>query len=239
MSSTEVITTGVIQIICTTILGLWLKNYLPSYFSQKGKNLADKEDIKELTNSIESVKQEFSHKIESFKSKLSIEQEYIIRHNMEERDAILKYWECISAWNLNIAINKYESYEYDHFFRNPSLFNDLNKCMLNAISAHSILQLKSSNDEILKISRILLQVSILIMNDLSQFQSDVINIPDIDNSHVIFKKYQRDLKLKLDDYHENYNKSSKKFIEVTKKYLSSSLYNYLKTNSNELHLPLD
>lgn len=44
MISSEVVTTGVIQIICTTMFGLWLKNYLPSYFSQKGKNLADKED---------------------------------------------------------------------------------------------------------------------------------------------------------------------------------------------------
>ncbi|HWN95370.1 MAG TPA: hypothetical protein VNT99_10090 [Methylomirabilota bacterium] len=39
-------------------LGFILKNYLPSYFAEKGRNLATKEDIEEITRRIEEVKLE-------------------------------------------------------------------------------------------------------------------------------------------------------------------------------------
>lgn len=41
-------------------LGLLLKNYLPAYATEKGKNLATKEDIEEITRKVEGVKDEFA-----------------------------------------------------------------------------------------------------------------------------------------------------------------------------------
>ena len=35
----------VINVVLTILLGLFIKNYLPSYMDEKGKNLATKEDI--------------------------------------------------------------------------------------------------------------------------------------------------------------------------------------------------
>lgn len=46
------------------IVGYLLKNYLPSYFGEKGKNLATKEDISEITEKIESVRTQYSSAIE-------------------------------------------------------------------------------------------------------------------------------------------------------------------------------
>ena len=40
------------------LIGLFVKNYLPSYMDEKGKNLATKEDIEEITRKTEKVQQE-------------------------------------------------------------------------------------------------------------------------------------------------------------------------------------
>ena len=47
-------------------LGLFVKNFFPSYMDEKGKNLATKEDIEEITRKTEEVQQEFKEKIELF-----------------------------------------------------------------------------------------------------------------------------------------------------------------------------
>jgi len=47
------------------IVGLLLKNYLPPYLTEKGKNLATKEDIEEITNKIERVRSDYASEIEN------------------------------------------------------------------------------------------------------------------------------------------------------------------------------
>lgn len=42
------------------ILFFAIKNLLPSYFNEKGKNIATKEDVEEITTKIETIKQEVS-----------------------------------------------------------------------------------------------------------------------------------------------------------------------------------
>ncbi len=49
----------VIQLFANIILYLLIKGYLNSYLSEKGKNLATKEDIKDITYKIEDVKSIF------------------------------------------------------------------------------------------------------------------------------------------------------------------------------------
>lgn len=53
------------------ILGFVVKNFIPAYFSEKGKNLATKQDIKEITQIIEQVKAELSKDLELLKYELS------------------------------------------------------------------------------------------------------------------------------------------------------------------------
>jgi hypothetical protein len=54
------------------ILGLVLRFYLPSYLEQKGKNLATKEDIKEITEKVEAVKAEYAKQLELDKDAISL-----------------------------------------------------------------------------------------------------------------------------------------------------------------------
>src|SRR5208283_2025350 len=53
------------------VLIFFTKSYLPSYTKEKGKNLATREDIKEITDKIESVKIEHAKELEGIKSQLS------------------------------------------------------------------------------------------------------------------------------------------------------------------------
>lgn len=53
-------------------IGLILKSFLPKYMEEKGKNLATKEDIKEITKNTEEVKEIFNKKIAEFSKELEL-----------------------------------------------------------------------------------------------------------------------------------------------------------------------
>lgn len=81
MDLNEITTIGLIQVVTTTALGYWFKNFYPAYFNQKGKNLADKEDIEDLTNKIENVK-----------SSLDLLKSYKKQHRDEERNCLIEFY---------------------------------------------------------------------------------------------------------------------------------------------------
>ena len=56
----------VLLVVVLFLLGLFLKNHLPSYMDEKGKNLATKEDIEEITKKTEGVQKEFKESFELF-----------------------------------------------------------------------------------------------------------------------------------------------------------------------------
>lgn len=62
---------------------LFLKSYFPKYLEEKGKNLATKEDIEEITRKVESVKAEIEE------NKLIFQQKYQLKHEA-----------CLSALSL-------------------------------------------------------------------------------------------------------------------------------------------
>lgn len=49
----------VVEFVIIVIGALLLKSYLPTYFAEKGKNLATKEDIKDITEKVEAVRAEY------------------------------------------------------------------------------------------------------------------------------------------------------------------------------------
>lgn len=56
----------VLLAVAVFLIGLFVKNYLPSYMDEKGKNLATKEDIEGITRKTEEVQQEFREGFELF-----------------------------------------------------------------------------------------------------------------------------------------------------------------------------
>ena len=58
------------------VVGYMIKNYIPTYMSSKGKNLATKEDIKEITQKQEEVKLEFQKQIQDYNREASFSDKY-------------------------------------------------------------------------------------------------------------------------------------------------------------------
>jgi len=58
----------ILEILILFLIGLFAKNYLPSYMNKKGENLATKEDVEEITRKTEEVQKEFREKFEEFSS---------------------------------------------------------------------------------------------------------------------------------------------------------------------------
>ncbi len=61
-----------ISVIIVGALALWLRTWLPSYLKQKGENAATKEDISGITQKIESVKLDYSTKLEALRSECGV-----------------------------------------------------------------------------------------------------------------------------------------------------------------------
>ncbi|WP_426243433.1 hypothetical protein [Psychrobacter sp. TWP2-1-2] len=82
------------------------RKYLFYYSSEKGKNLATKEDIKEITREIESVKSEYLVELEKFKIELS--------ESLHQKNEvwIMKRNACLKALDLANAI--LSNYEYSN-----------------------------------------------------------------------------------------------------------------------------
>jgi len=91
-------------IIFGIILFFTLKNLLPSYFNEKGKNLATKEDIEDITKKVEKIKSEFIKDIEYIKSDLSYINQSKFSIKASERDALIDTNNKYSEW-LNYLLN--------------------------------------------------------------------------------------------------------------------------------------
>lgn len=66
----------IINVVGWFLLGLFIKKYLPAYMDQKGKNLATKEDIAEITRKTEEVKVLFQKEVAVFSNELTFANDY-------------------------------------------------------------------------------------------------------------------------------------------------------------------
>lgn len=72
MQMTSIEPTSIITVVSVGALALWLRNWLPSYLKRKGENAATKEDIQGITQKIESVKLDYSSKLEALRSEFGV-----------------------------------------------------------------------------------------------------------------------------------------------------------------------
>lgn len=86
----------------TIIGGLWIKSFLPSYMSQKGKNLATKEDIGEITSIVKDIENSFNKELEQFRSDIDFRKTINITLKEAEKDAISNFHGQINEWIYRI-----------------------------------------------------------------------------------------------------------------------------------------
>jgi len=84
-------------------LGLYLA-FFKSYFTEKGKQLAVKEDVEEITEKVEKIKSEFINETEEIKAELEFLTQNKFSLANEERSSILDYFANYSHW-LNTILS--------------------------------------------------------------------------------------------------------------------------------------
>ncbi len=121
------------------------KNLLPSYFGEKGKNLATKQDISQITKLVESVKHDFNIETEKLKSKLNIQVGLIA----EERNAIIDFNEKYYKW-LNILIDSEFGYiDIDSNIELDLYNRKVNQYYIEMCNSESKLNLFATNSELI------------------------------------------------------------------------------------------
>lgn len=73
----------IFHIAITFFLGLYIKNFFPSYMDKKGENLATKEDIAEITRKTEEVQKEFKEGFELFSSDVQFKYDFYFKQYSE------------------------------------------------------------------------------------------------------------------------------------------------------------
>lgn len=100
-----------IQILTAVVIlgvGVILRNLFPAYLKEKGKNLATKEDIEEITQRIEGVKHSNAKSLEEFKGDIWFQQQKI---SWKKEEFILK----IELFKKAIEVtNKYQDQLLNH-----------------------------------------------------------------------------------------------------------------------------
>lgn len=94
---------------------LFIKIYLPSYMDEKGKNLATKEDIQEITRKTEEVHKEFKEGFEFFSSDLQFKYNFYYKQYSElysKLYAIIIQSEYVRHF---ISLTNGQEYSFDEF----------------------------------------------------------------------------------------------------------------------------
>lgn len=111
--------------------------FLKSYFQEKGRNLATKEDVEEITSKIESIKSQVQF---SLQAKLSL--------RAEEHEALVAYYSKYGAWFLGIKDFSLTNVSEDNSERLSELRAELDSLERDFDLATSRMELFVENDDI-------------------------------------------------------------------------------------------
>lgn len=147
LSQDVTIGVGMIIILIITIFFMF-KHFSSGYSSKKGENLADKQDIQELTNKVEEVKSEFASRTEELKAKLGLNVQLELSRTDEIKKILLnmnrvaiEYWTFVRDTDLLI----------DDQSNNTSILKtmgELNKTILSYQKAEAEIELFIDNKEL-------------------------------------------------------------------------------------------
>jgi len=88
---------GAGAVLAALIAFLLIKFYLPSYLAEKGKNLATREDIEDITDKIESVRLQYATLVEELKARHQLRLAAVDRRLQAHQEAFTHWRELMSA----------------------------------------------------------------------------------------------------------------------------------------------
>lgn len=107
---------------------LFYLTFFKSYFKEKGKNVATKEDIGEITGIIEKIKANFTNETEGIKHELQFINQKRMTLLSEERNAILNYYDSFYNYYcqlMTITLSNIDTEGDDDLFKVVALMDKL------------------------------------------------------------------------------------------------------------------
>lgn len=239
--NTEQVITILANATISGVILILLKHFIPSYFAEKAKNLATKQDIGEITRTVESIKLNNNSQLEVLKTELTLlsRNQQIIYD--DERKAIVEFVSSITQFyesniNLPIESNTQESFDYMQL-----RIRDLESDFRSVHIAHGNLKVFCFNDEILKTTYPILSQLIDIKTKTQVSRSKLLSSLRVsriwedtyhkDSSDENFQKFQDSLNEQIRIHEEfrelhqsfsvNYVKEYSSFIQICKNYLKT------------------
>ena len=211
-------------ILLQIIIGL-LAAYLLFYAQQKGKNQADKEDLRRLTEIVEEVKKKNNEEIELLKANLSLLTDREKQIFGEEKQAIVDFFAQLNSWiwdSLNIYIHEYNHTNYqDISTRLIAMRDAYNKTNVT----FSKVQLIATDKELIKAGHNAIMKTLelhhfkegLLKRLSSTLSREKVLIDQIVNKQIDFRTMTSDI---LDFYQQQAKENSKDKNEITDEYFA-------------------
>lgn len=130
---------------------LYFRNFLPSFANEKGKNLATKQDIGEITRIAEGIKNELTQKTEELKAQLLLINQHKLSIKNAEREAIFNYNSKLSAWIYFLVRFAFSKYNLDNFNELDKHFDEEAKRQYELDVAEAHLTLFLNDPQFLKL----------------------------------------------------------------------------------------
>ncbi|MFP9116427.1 hypothetical protein ACLI08_01435 [Flavobacterium sp. RNTU_13] len=133
------------------VLFFTIKNFLPTYFAEKGKNLATKEDIEHITEKVEKIKAEFVKNIEFIKADLTYLNQNKFSIKAAERDALIETNNKYSEW-LNVIMSiRFTDINHQNYEKLNDYYHKIKTSRLNFHNAEDKLHLFLHDEELMKV----------------------------------------------------------------------------------------
>ncbi|MBW8325136.1 MAG: hypothetical protein K0M50_10270 [Prolixibacteraceae bacterium] len=211
-------------IILQIVIGL-LTAYLIYYAQQKGKNQADKEDLRKLTEIVEDVKRKNNEEIELLRANLSLLTDREKQIFNEEKQAIVIFFAQLNTWiwdSLNIYIYEYNHSNYQEISSRLIVMRDAYNQTNVAFSKVRLIVtdeevIKAGHDAIIKTLELHHFKEGLLKRLVSTLSWEKILVDQIVNKEVDFRTMTSDLR---DFYQRQAEKHEKDKKEITDEYFA-------------------
>ena len=189
--------------ICTVLLGLYIA-FVKSFVTEKGKNLATRQDIGKITSIVEDVKKQFTADTEILKSRLNSFSQNFHSIKTLERDAIIEVNKKYSEWFNSFKTFSLAYYSYDNYEKLKELdfiFKDKLIAFEVAVdNLHLYMHDKDLRDTITALSHLTFELHVSILMYTTRFMTHckiynnnraVIPLENIEEQNIKYHEIQK------------------------------------------------
>lgn len=202
--------------ILTFIASLYVV-FFKSYFTEKGKNLATKQDIDVITKSVESIKVEFIKETERLKHELQFENQINLGYHVDMKNSVIQLYEMYSLW-LTMLSESQDNSIGQSSEKLVEVVEELSRLYTKFLLAESKSELyiadKTFHEQLydLKISTVKFHNAIeLFLIDLSNLQEDIeeMEAEQDKNDTLIHQEEIKEKNLAIRDKYHSFQESSR------------------------------